>query len=575
MSDLDEYIEILPYSEENLSYSLSNEFFSKAFIKRKSIHYRYLKRFLGAPVKGQHIALNAQTIIIERHYVSSSFVADYQAYYAGAHNPKYTKDCKRIHFFSAPLDRKLTSSLRKKQILRFFIQQFANVTQGKRSRKRKSKLPKNPFWDSYLGFIIVRPLPTCIIGPSIFSIPIKSRQRFPACRKYPVNLWGIRRKVYSLLFIEQDSTIGTCATAALFTAFNKLCEMFQIELPFQSEITLSAGPSKWKPNRIFPHTDGLNTEQIVKAIESIGLVAEVLPPLSMEIVKYNNNHTKAFLYAYCRIGIPVILGLTQEKNDDPINHAVTITGYLLPTERHIDISKFNNLVVHEIDASFKKTKIEHVQRDRFKNEEKSAYKNLVLKSYFIDEFYVHDDQVGPFSRLCFEDRDRITTENEDIDGNKIYWNADTIIAPLHKSINIDFEKVLKSISELNPWLHVLCTDWEDKIYWDIYLQFSNNYKQSLLEYEKYVEKFGSILFANLPKFIWVAECYVENSHVFDVILDSTEINYNFFALKVVFFNDSFKQAMTKSVRISRSKFRTYPEKLIPKKFLQIFVQELN
>ena len=87
----------------------------------------------------------------------------------------------------------------------------------------------------------------------------------------------------------------------------------------------------------------------------------------------HHSITKSTIYVYLKAKIPLIFGFTLVDCTDPTNvlpigkHAVTITGYSL------------GQVLQEFD------------KDEF-----------YLTSSKIDKIYVHDDQIGPFARMEFE-----------------------------------------------------------------------------------------------------------------------------------------------------------------------------
>jgi hypothetical protein len=112
--------------------------------------------------------------------------------------------------------------------------------------------------------------------------------------------------------------------------------------------------------------NGLTSIEMAHAIKSVGLEPYLVNAA-------NHYLLKATLYAYLRAGIPMMFGfhLIDVSSSSPEvigKHAVAITGYSLG----------------------------YSQSTFFENT------SFLLKATRIDKIYVHDDQVGPFSRMAFD-----------------------------------------------------------------------------------------------------------------------------------------------------------------------------
>lgn len=169
-----------PYSEDTLASALSNRYTPPDAIKRKS-HFTYLKKYL--------VALNAKTIVIEDEYISKDFLHDYASYYSLCFHT-YPKFCKRVHFFSLEFDESL----------------FNKMLEGSNT---SIDIP-----GSYLGFIVVKPIPYTIIGFTLLKVYSNSptTRQFWGAKKYDVHLFGRELTVESLAFQEQDNILAACAT---------------------------------------------------------------------------------------------------------------------------------------------------------------------------------------------------------------------------------------------------------------------------------------------------------------------------------------------------------------------------
>ncbi|MEL6862890.1 MAG: hypothetical protein AAFP19_00665, partial [Bacteroidota bacterium] len=371
---------IHPFSHDTLAEALSNEYTSI----REKFHFNFFKEYLGQTNEG----LGAQTILIEYNYVSRSYLHDYASYYALCFQD-YKRLCKRVHFFSVPFSQRA----------------FKAAVANPNSRGGQK------IWAAYLGYVVIKPLPKTIIGATLLKTYARTsnkKRHYPVTKKYEINIFGKTLEIDSLVFQEQDSIVSACATTALWSAFHKTAELFQTTLPSPNEITSSAGNLFLTSGRSFPNR-GLDHHQIGNAISSVNLVFEMrnhnisLSNQSEEEKKKNIAFIKAFLYAYNKMGLPVLLGINLK---DRGKHLITIVGF---REEHKPVK---------------------------------VTSDISLKAFQIERFYAHDDQVGPFSRLGFKNNNLESSWWSSDDGSeKIEAEIMSIFVPLHKKIRINFEQI--------------------------------------------------------------------------------------------------------------------------------------
>ena len=475
---------ILEYNSENLAIALKNKFTSIETIKKK-FHYKYFLEYLD---EGND-SLQVKSILIERNYISKSYLVDYSQYYSTCFK-KYPKTCSRIHFFTEYID---------ETIFKQMISENAH----------------KHIWDSYAGYVVIKPLPDAKIGATIiktYNSTNEKRRHYPCVKEYTINIFGKQCSIKSLAFMEQDEIVSACATTALWSAFHKVSQLFQTPLPSPIEITRSAQLSQNETGRTFPSI-GLDLNQIAKAIDSVGLVAEM-----RNEVKIGNDHTenliKALIYSYLRAELPVLLGVKSASN--PINkHLITITGY-------------------------KERILEYNPTDR-----------ISLKANQIEQFYAHDDQTGPFSRISFINENQIQTEQIDKTSNEKYKaTIVSITIPVHPEIRITFEDIHSQILALDSILFEIFNKEPIEFVWDIYLSFSNQYKIDVregLEYSTNLRK--KLLFMQLPKYIWVAKCTLNKLPIFDLIYDATAINTaDDYCLSINIFHPEFNTVFKEKVK---------------------------
>ncbi len=281
--------------------------------------------------------IGARTIVVESEYVDGDYLDDYASFYAKCFE-KYPKTCKRLHFFATDT----TES------------QFHDFISNKADPETV-----RVFLEAYLGFVVARPLPRAIIGRTVLkTYPSASgRRNYPCTKTYKANLFGLELGVESLAYQEQDRALAACATVALWPCFQRDRDLFQSLAPTPAAITRSAN-RVLEDARPFP-SHGLKVEQICNAIAAVGLEPEVIE------VK-PGTPLVSLLYGYLKLGAPVLLVVRIAGSG---RHALTLTGFSL-----------NPGPVLSSEGSAPSISVPLVGRR-------------------IDEFYAHDDQVGPFSRL--------------------------------------------------------------------------------------------------------------------------------------------------------------------------------
>ncbi|MCC7514370.1 MAG: hypothetical protein IT212_06740 [Bacteroidia bacterium] len=470
----DPILHVLPFNAENLAEAFSNRLTPPTAVKEK-MHYRYFFEYLG----DTHDSLNAQTIVIESKYISRSYLMDYSSYYSTCFSD-YNRFCKRVHFFSK----------------KFSEERFIAAL------KRRTAEDNHDIWENYLGYIVIKPLPTLPVGATIvktYANTIKDKRFFPTIKDYSVNLFGKELSIQSLAFQEQDSVVGACASSALWSAFHKTSQLFQTPLPSPSDITKSAKNLFQNSGRTFPNR-GLDHYQIGNAIESVGLVSEL---------RNNRNFTgrgigylKAFIYAYNRMGLPVLLGITFKEIG---SHLITITGY-----------KESN------DNSFGRTS------------------DISLKASKIERLYAHDDQIGPFSKLGFTADGDIETSWVDPDdkAKRRIAKFDSLFIPLHNKIRLTFENIYAKVAWVDYYFFKRLPTVE--VYWDIYLEFSNEYKKSVYSSELPDFLKLQLLTEPMPKYVWIAKGLINNECVIELLFDATQIASADSCIKINVHNTSLR-----------------------------------
>lgn len=482
-----------------LSYSVDN--LRKCFTDQAEAHDNVIlaKRHLVC-LEDYFDHLSAQTIIVEDDYVNRDFLEDYSSYYVRSFR-EYRRSCVRLHFFRNAISE----------------DDFSGILEGN---------PKNAstidLQNGYLGFMVLKPLPTTIIGKTcIATYSHEGKRFFPAIRKYKANLFGIKLSIDSLAYQEQDSIVAACASSSIWTAFHGTGILFQHSLPSPVEITNWA--TKYFPfaNRHFPNK-GLSGEQMAITIREVGL-----EPYLYNVQNYDT--LKATSYAYLKGKIPIVLGFnlwdtTTNSDIDPAihrgRHAVTITGFCKDGE---------------LSDTYEDVR-------------------LSLTSSKINKIYVHDDQLGPFARMEFNSS-FARFENSNIpcletgwsDNGSIKASPEILIIPLYHKIRIPFEAVLAAINFFNNLFIPIEIKFPNfsLFEWDIFLSDIRDFKNDILTDSviEFSEK-KRILTNKFPKYLWRAIGLIDNTRKIEFVFDATDIDQgSFYHSKVIYdqpTNDQYK-----------------------------------
>jgi hypothetical protein len=470
VSDSDRRIEyrVISYSPDALLGCLAAASLAEPEDVKRKLHLRYFTDYFAE--------LAARTIVVEPGYIDHDYLEDYAAYYVRCFET-YKRTTTRLHFFRRD----------------FSASDFRSALTD-----ADSPLKATDLQGSYLGFVVVKPLPQTIIGRTcLVTYPDDGGRRlFPILRDYEANLLGIPLTVRSLAYQEQDTVVAACATSALWSCFQGTGKLFQHAIPSPVEITKAATrhvPEDLPGNnaRALPNS-GLTAKQMAIAIRDAGLEPSIVAVPSAYLLD-------SLLYAYLRCRIPLILAVrlydvvsgTESRRGA---HAMTVTGFSLGRA----------------------------------DPEPYTRTGFLLRATRIDKIYAHDDQVGPFSRMIHA--------RSTCDYLATSWSGPGtvearpwfLLVPLYHKIRIPFETVHDAILELDRFLdpvrpHVFPA--LPRIEWDIFLTTVNQLKNDILctlrpQLGTAIEQ---TLIANLPRFIWRVTARCSNDCHLELLFDATGI----------------------------------------------------
>jgi len=429
-----------------------------------------------------------RSMVLEKEYLSFSFLEDFKNYYVDCFNP-ISKNCKRLHFFSKRID---VSSL----------EQLDDIL-----------LSDNNYNDiGYLGYAVLKPTPNAIIGPTL--LPYKNTHNSDlipvilCCREYVVNLFGKSIRVETLITQEQDKLTSVCATVSIFTALHILSSKFRIPTPSTSTISEIVGISHSKSNRVYRNKTGLTPKSMAHIFSYYGFdtITESLNSMNYSIEK--THGFIQFLYAYAKSKLPVILSLDLSNGQKKSFHSVVIVGFL------------NNIV----------------------ETRKSVGLNLV--SDLIDSIIVHDEGTGPnFELKIIEQKSGFLEGSflkKDNNLNKKNYQLSTSIIPIPKYLKVNHTDIIEIITPINRIIRTLFNESYSKnkeLIWDVYLNQNIDFKKKQLALKKQCElNVDESHHKSYPRYVWVADCFIERKPFLSFIFDSTIPNYSDPILERIFYN---------------------------------------
>jgi hypothetical protein len=253
---------------------------------------RYLSSYLS------HMEASAKTIVVESPYVDRHWLEEYAGYYATLLVPP-SPHATRLHFF----DQVWT--------IDDFKAQLALAV-----RRRSSE----DIGNHYLGFAVIRPIPTAPIGRTVLKpyARIAARCFEPAELSHRVHVAGLTISFNGLPFQQQDRGVAACATTAIWSALTKVIRSDGGRAPTPFAVTVAATDHRHSA-RTFPALAGLDLEQMTAAIHRFGYQPHVF--------QHVDDDWDDFLLAlkvYLRSGLPVVVRARVQDGD---LHALTLVGF--------------------------------------------------------------------------------------------------------------------------------------------------------------------------------------------------------------------------------------------------------
>lgn len=415
---------------------------------------RYLKR------------IKAETVVVERHYVDRNYIEEVGYYYSRCFVPR-PNSCTRIHAFARRIDDDTLDEL------------LTRASQGDREAVERE------LTGAYLGFIVIRPLPSVPIGRTVLRHQDDGAWRkFPAVVSYPVHFLGLRLSVKGVAFQQQDRAVAACATTAIWTALQRVCRHDGARPPTTSRITEEAARHSVPAGRALP-SPGLTVSQICDALRAFEFAPDVFR------VEGRPELFQLLLNIYLRSGIPVLLALYGHTT----GHAVTAVGYgasapTTPAKLTID-----GEVIRVLNLDY-------------------------------DRIYIHDDRLGPYARATFRPLAASVSQRAGLDLEiRFLNNTDRLsvveaAAPLYTKIRSSANELLQSAAYSFPLLKRVVAK-EPGV--ELFFQRSGDYLASLYSNGVAPKRLTRFLRnISLSRYVGVARWYSATDPVLDTLWDTTD-----------------------------------------------------
>lgn len=445
--------------------------------------------------------LGVVTVVSESHYVDRHFLDEFALYYARNLRPP-PNTVQRFHMFKRSFsDDGLTD----------LMDHRAALT-GKPGADFDTDLSHD-----YLGFVSIRPVPGAPVGRTVLRrLEDDDHRDIWATGPHTAHLANLRLSVEGIPFQQQDEAVGACATAALWTALNRVSRRDGIRAPTPAEVSEAASRHLLTTGRTLPAIGGFTMEQLAEAVRQKGLAPEYVgtdPP----------ERFAAALHTYLRSGIPVVLELrllvdvAEQGGPERISfggkHAVTAVGFQTG-----DTS----------DPVLEGT--------------------LPFSSAFMRKLYLHDDRLGPYARAFVrptrrrplsDDSDadeflpecillEVETKREGDDRDEPNkdgletWLVESALAPVYPKLRLPVRSLIQLGERLGRDVEHIVGNRAKDLRVDLYYERCGEYVQSL---NGMVASKASAFFRQLvfPRWCAIVRWSLEGQAVADFVFDTTDI----------------------------------------------------
>lgn len=439
----------------------------------------YLQSFLSSK------ELKTKTIILESPYTDRHYTEEYRSYYSTLFNapPQQTT---RLHFFQDNFDQAA------------FEQLIADAATGDTAYSQVSKRLNKV----YLGFVVIRPLPSAPIGRTVLRPYGKVSSRWYVQPVQRVHLAGIELHVTGVPFQQQEVAVGVCATTAIWVALAAAARASGHKSPTPNQIT-EAATRHVLTNRATPADGGLDLSQVLESIRASGYEPYLIKPTEQGFSVFT-----LALKCYLRSNIPAVLLLSTQ----PQFHAVTLVGYRTSDD----------------DQQCKPLEL--------------ACTTSAIKSNGITKFYVHEDRLGPYTRMKWlspeshgaamgEQCDLPALQHEPYTHDRYEYSSGPMgvyaaIVPLNSKLRLSALGLLTTARELRSMIRMLFgQEADDNLFMETKFVQSGEYVRELLRLEIATPMRAMRIATKLtfPRYVGIIRFFIREKAVCDIVCDTSDV----------------------------------------------------
>lgn len=424
--------------------------------------------------------LGCQSVVEEPRYIDRDYVDDVALYYSRSLRT-YPNYCKRLHFFCEPLS---------DEEFRSRICAAAGDRQAIESALTRT----------YLGFVVVRPLPAHPIGRTVLSVHATSdpefKRLFPCTRAYVVHLAGLSLEIAGLAFQQQDQGVSACAMTAIWSASHRIAPQEDLRVPTAAEINQSASRYIMTSGRTLP-SDGLGLHQVCEAIRAIGLAPAMIAPSGLK------NDRRQIL-TYVRSGFPAVLALRNPGRTE--GHAVCCVGAKL---RNADLA--DTLSFKDIASS-------------------------------LDAIYIHDDRLGPYAAAQLFEKEH---DGQLLTALRIKWPdhcqappeeflLSAMIVPVPVKVRMSGARLREGGMWIAEFVARSGDEFKGKVVLDTWFEKATDYRTRAFGFGLSDEGLCTLQSAvKLSRYVGLIELSANGTPCVDVLVDVTEIKPNMAILAMI------------------------------------------
>lgn len=195
----------------------------------------------------------------------------------------------------------------------------------------------------------------------------------------------------------------------------------------------------------------------------------------------------------------------------------------------------------------------------------------------IDRIYVHDDQWGPFARVNLLNDHELETPWTENDSQKRPTVVTNIVVPVYPKIRISYQDLEVIVVGLDRILTFFFdTQIVADLVWDIKIDYSENYKSTIKKSSLDDQQKVEILKVSMPKYIWIATCYVGEHKLVCFTFDATNVNNAMIGLNVIsYLPDILKQTLIQFLKKNKPMLQYLFKHMASEKYYEFLIEKLK